>query len=168
MSDFFHNGADEWRPEAWNVIRECNQLDWLIVTKRPELVADRLPADWDDGYANVWLGVTCGIEDSLSRVEILKSLPARVRFISAEPLLGPIDLAPYLKDGGIDWVISGCESAAKDKRRPMEMDWVRDIDRQCREANVAHFFKQRYEGTRLVYDGVIDGEVRQEFPAVAV
>lgn len=162
MSDFFHPGADEWRDEAWRVIRDCPSLDWLVLTKRPELILDRLPADWGGGYPNVWLGVTCGIEASLPRLDILRQIPARLRWISAEPLLGPLDLRPYLQD--FSWVITGCEQAGFDKRRAMETEWVRDIDQQCRGFEVAHFFKQRYDETRIVHDGVLDGVVRQEWP----
>lgn len=163
MSDFFHPGADHWRPAAWDVIRACPDLDWLVLTKRPELIENRLPDDWGDGYANVWLGVTCGISTSLGRVEILKHIPARLRFVSAEPLLGPIDFGPHL-DGSIHWIITGCEQAGKNKRRPMDIGWVRDIDQQCRNAGIAHFFKQRYEGTQITHDGLLDGEVRQQWP----
>ena len=88
LSDFFHEGADEWRSDAWEIIRQCDRLDWLVLTKRPERIADRLPVDWGEGYGNVWLGVICGISSSLPRVEILRRTPARVRFVSAEPLLG--------------------------------------------------------------------------------
>ena len=81
MSDFFHPGADQWRDDAWQVIRECPNLDWLILTKRPELIMDRLPSDWGSGYSNVWLGVTCGFSESLKRLEILKNIPAVVRWV---------------------------------------------------------------------------------------
>jgi len=165
MSDFFHPGADDWRPEAWEVIRQCPSLDWLILTKRPELIADRLPADWGDGYPNVWLGVTCGVATSLHRVDILKTLPAALRWVSAEPLLGPIDFLPYL-DGSIQWIITGCEQAGVGKRREMNLAWVRDIDQQCRVAGIAHFFKQRYQAGRITHDGLLDGEVRQEWPVI--
>jgi len=165
MSDFFHDGADEWRPEAWEVIRQCPNLDWLILTKRPELIVDRLPADWGDGYPNVWLGVTCGMATSLYRLDILKDIPARLRWVSAEPLLGPIDFRPYL-DGSFQWIITGCEQAGVGKRRAMNLDWVRDIDQQCRVAGIAHFFKQRYESTKIVHDGLLDGEVRQAWPTL--
>lgn len=134
-----------------------------MLTKRPELIAERLPEDWGKGYPNVWLGVTCGVASSLDRLAVLKEIPAVVRWESAEPLLGPIDFRPYL-DGSFHWIITGCEQAGVGKRRPMDIDWVRDIDRQCREAGVAHFLKQRYEGTRLVTDGVLDGEIRQQWP----
>lgn len=163
MSDFFHDGADAWRPEAWEIIRRCSNLDWLVLTKRPELIADRLPADWGNGYPNVWLGVTCGIATSLHRLEILKSIPARLRWVSAEPLLGPVDFRPFL-DGSFQWIITGCEQAAVGKRREMETEWVRDIDQQCRDAGITHFFKQRYEGTHIVHDGLLDLEVRQAWP----
>lgn len=163
MSDFFHPGADPWRGEAWDLIRRCMNLDWLILTKRPELIPDRLPPDWGRGFPNVWLGVTCGVRASLDRLVKLKTIPAAIRFVSAEPLLERIDFGPHID--GIDWIITGCEQAGVKKRRPMDLDWVRDIDRQCREVGVAHFFKQRYEGTQLVYDGTLDGEVRQVWPS---
>lgn len=163
MSDFFHPGADPWRDDAWRLIRNCPSLDWLILTKRPELIAERLPSDWGGGYQNVWLGVTCGISKSLQRVEVVREIPAAIRWISAEPLLGPIDFRPYL-DGRFQWIITGCEQAAHDKRHPMDLDWVRDIDGQCRDAGVAHFFKQRYEGNQILHDGILDGEVRQAWP----
>ena len=146
MSDFFHRGADAWRAEAWEIIKRCTNLDWLILTKRPELVLDRLPADWGDGYPNVWMGVTCGCTKSLDRLEHLQKIPARIKFVSAEPLLEPVDFRPYLS--WLDWIITGCERAAKGQRRVMDIEWVRDIDRQCKEANVAHFFKQAYVDER--------------------
>lgn len=163
MSDFFHPGADQWRPEAWDMIRECQNLDWLILTKRPELIADRLPEDWSDGYRNVWLGVTIEREDFLHRVDTLSNIPAALKFVSAEPLLGPIDFGRRMDS--IDWVITGCENAGKDKRRPMDLDWVRDIRDQCAAAGKPHFFKQYYDDTRLTYDGALDGEICQQWPA---
>lgn len=172
MSDFFHDGADAWRDEAWQVIRECDQVIWQILTKRPDLIADRLPSDWGDGYRHVWLGVTAGCRDSSWRLDELAKIPAACRFISAEPLLERLDLRPHLAD--FDWVITGCEQAARDKRRRMELDWVRDIDSQCREAGVAHFFKQYYptkEGKEFglpCEDGMLDARHVHEFPNILV
>ena len=164
MSDFFHPGADAWRAEAWAVIRACPHLDWLVLTKRPELAADRLPSDWGAGYPNVWLGVTCGHPDSLYRLPHLRMLPAAVKFISAEPLLAPMDFREHLS--WLDWVITGCERAAKGERAVMDLDWVRDIDRQCKDAGKQHFFKQAYLGERGVPDEspLLDGVVVQEVP----
>lgn len=168
MSDFFHVGADAWRTEAWNVIRECESLDWLILTKRPERIRECLPSDWGNGYANVWLGTTCGCQSSMHRVELLSDIPATVRFVSAEPLLEAIDLRPYLSR--LHWVITGCEQAKRGVRRIMSLDWVRDIDRQCRESGVRMFFKQHYVNDTGVpsTDGMLDGVKRQEWPRPSI
>lgn len=104
LTDFFIQDADPWRDEAWKVIRECPNLDFLILTKRPSLIPSRLPADWRNGYPNVWLGTTCGVRSSYPRIDDLCSVPAIVRFVSAEPLLeslSDIDL------GGVHWLIAG-------------------------------------------------------------
>lgn len=119
LSDFFHEDADDWRDDAWRVIRECDQLDWLILTKRPDRIAECLPNDWHDGYANVWLGVTVGVRASLWRIDELSKTPAAVRFISAEPLLESIDFTPY--QDSIDWLILGGESGPN--RRPSDVAW---------------------------------------------
>ena len=164
MSDFFHPEADPWRDDAWQVIRECESLDWLILTKRPELIRDRLPDDWGDGYPNVWLGVTAGCRESLPRVETLIEIPAAVRFVSAEPLLEDIDLRPCL--ASLDWVITGCERAKKGERRLMDLDWVRSIEEQCAAFGVPHFFKQYYFADRGLprEDGLLDGKICQAWP----
>lgn len=166
MSDFFHDGADRWRDEAWQIIAECKNLDWIVLTKRAERIAECLPADWGSGYPNAWLGVTAGCKESLPRVSALLKVPAVVRFISAEPLLEQLNFRPYLS--GIHWVITGCERARKDKRRLMDLEWVRDIDSQCRAAGVAHFFKQYYVNDSGVpcEDGILDGIQCQEWPHV--
>ena len=78
MSDFFHQGADKWRADAWNLIREATNLDWLILSKRPELIADRLPADWGHKWPHVWLGATVENSQELRRIEILKAIPAAI------------------------------------------------------------------------------------------
>ena len=100
--------------------------------------ASSLPADWGGGYANVWLGTT--VEDQRwadERIPHLIQVPAVVRFLSVEPLLGPIDDLPI---AGIDWVIAGGESGRS--ARPMDPAWVRSIQEQCIEAGVAFLFKQ--------------------------
>ena len=165
MSDFFHAGADEWRPDAWKVIKDCEHLDWLILTKRPELIRDRLPADWGNGYPNVWLGVTVESQDYIQRVSVLNRIPAAVKFVSAEPLIGPVKFGRRLRR--IDWVITGCEKAAKAKRRHMEIEWVRSIRDQCDAAGTMLFHKQYYSGSEIVFDGMIDGEIRQSWPSSA-
>ena len=164
MSDFFHTDADDWRPDAWRIIGDCDWLDWLVLTKRPEAITQRLPDDWGNGYSNVWLGVTAGCRTSLDRIETLVEIPAALRFVSAEPLLESIDLRPFLPS--IDWVITGCEREKKGRRRLMDLEWVRDIDAQCQSAGVPHFFKQYYREDQGIpcENGMLDGVLRQEWP----
>lgn len=162
MSDFFHAKADGWRNDAWEVIRECSNLDWLILTKRPQRITRCLPKDWNQGWPHVWLGVTVESQAWTQRLDSLVTNPAVIRFVSAEPLLGLLNLRPWLSR--VDWVITGCERAGRDSRREMKLDWVRDIRDQCDDCGVPLFHKQYYAGTELRFDGVIDGIVRQEWP----
>jgi protein gp37 len=89
-SDWFHEDADEWRREAWEIVRRTPQSTYQILTKRPERIAECLPEDWGDGYPNVWLGVTIENRRFVDRADLLRGVPAAVRFLSAEPLLGPL------------------------------------------------------------------------------
>ncbi len=147
MSDFFHRRADEWRGDAWQVIRNRPEHRWLILTKRIERVADHLPEDWGEGYDNVWLGTS--IENQAmadKRLPILIGLPAKHRWISAEPLLEEINIKRYLLEGWhklipkITWVIAGGESGPG--CRPMKAEWAESIRIQCDIAGTIFFFKQ--------------------------
>lgn len=147
MSDFFIEGADEWRPEAWEVIKNTPHLQYQIVTKRPERIKDHLPWDWGDGYPNVWLGVS-GENEKLtnSRVKILLDIPAKVRFISAEPLLEDIcsDRNHSLLRQ-LEWIIIGGESGnetGKYRYRPMNPNWSLNLIKLCKKEGVACFNKQ--------------------------
>lgn len=141
MADVFEarDDLDEWRARLWELIGRTPNLDWLLLTKRPELVGQLAP--WkDDWPANVWLGTT--VEDQKraeERLPHLTAIPAAVRFISAEPLLGPLLIQPWLKSG-VDWVITGGESGPK--ARPSSPSWFRDLLNQCMAADVAFHFKQ--------------------------
>jgi protein gp37 len=107
------------------------------LTKRPGRILYNLPADWGQGYPNVWLGVSVENKDYLWRIDALRGIPARVRFLSLEPLLedlGPLDLT------GIHQVIVGGESGPD--YHPMELAWAYAILDQCLKANVPFFFKQ--------------------------
>lgn len=102
-SDVFDNAApQEWRNELFHTIHMTPDLDWLLLTKRPQNMAGMLPYDWGDGWPNVWLGVTVeNQQEADRRIPILMSTPAAVRFLSCEPLLGPVDVERWLKPIGI-------------------------------------------------------------------
>ncbi len=162
LTDFFIQDADEWRDEAWEVIRQCHNLDWLILTKRPQLIPRRLPLDWGDGWPHVWLGTTCGVRSSYSRLDALRSIPAKVRFISAEPLLE--SLADINLDG-FHWLIAGGESGPG--FRPMREEWAVELRDICARDNVGFHFKQHSafrpgQGTELC------GKVHHEPPLVQI
>lgn len=158
-SDWFHEAADPWRAEAWAVVRRCPNLQFQVLTKRPERVAAHLPADWGDGYPNVWLGVSVERDDYAWRADALRAVPARVRWVCAEPLLGPL---PSLALDGIHWVVCGGESGPG--WRPMDPAWARELRDRCRAAGVAFYFKQG-NGDRPGTAPRLDGERVQELPA---
>ena len=168
MSDLFHRGVPtEFIQRCFSVMREASHHVFQVLTKRPQRVAqlsNDLP--WSD---NIWLGTTVETEKYTDRIDILRSIPARVRFLSVEPLLGAI---PNLRLDGIHWVIVGGESGPQ--ARPMRSAWVRQIRDQCRDACVPFFFKQW--GTHGA-DGVkrskkangreLDGRCWDDFPVVS-
>jgi protein gp37 len=146
MGDVFEARKDLDAPRArlWQLITDTPALDWLLLTKRPERISTSVP--WTDAWpANVWLGTTA--ETQLwadRRIPALLENNAVVRFLSCEPLLGPLDLQVWLKKqsgkASLDWIIAGGESGTH--ARPMHPEWVRSIQRQCRVAGVAFHFKQ--------------------------
>lgn len=95
-SDWFHKDADPWREEAWAVVKKCKNLTFQILTKRADRIKDNLPSDWGQGYPNVWLGVSVENQKCAGeRIPKLLGVPAAVRFLSCEPLLGPVNLSKF-------------------------------------------------------------------------
>lgn len=155
MSDLFHNDVpDNFIGSVWNTMGLAEQHTFQILTKRPQRMADLLGRwarnDWmfrrydqmwcgplPDPLPNVWLGTSIESDRYAFRADHLRSTPAAIRFLSLEPLLGPL---PSLDLTGIDWVIVGGESGPG--ARPMNPAWVRDIRDRCVAAGVAFFFKQ--------------------------
>ena len=138
MADVFEDGAPEGQLDRlWALIRKTPNLDWQLLTKRPQRIAESLPCDWRNGYPNVWLGTS--VEDSrvVHRIHDLRQIKATVRFLSIEPLIGAL---PNLPLEEIDWAIVGGESGAG--ARPVQQEWITDIRDQCEAAGVAFFFKQ--------------------------
>jgi protein gp37 len=143
-TDFFLEEADPWRMSAWHIIRMTPNNTYQILTKRPENIVERLPHDWGDGWPNVWLGVSVENQEMANlRIPILVDIPAKVRFLSCEPLIGPITLSRWLEpQQRIRWVIVGGESGPADRARPMHPFWAEQIQYDCEVAGVPFFFKQ--------------------------
>jgi protein gp37 len=140
LADVFDNHPSilsEWRADLWALIAATPNLDWLLLTKRTQNIEMRLPLMWRDGWPNVWLGTTVENQTEANRrILHLLDTPARVRFLSCEPLIERV--TPNLD--GIHWVICGGESGPG--ARPMHPDWARSLRDQCQAAGVAYFFKQ--------------------------
>jgi protein gp37 len=144
LADVFDNQVDpEWRSDLFNVIRGCDQLEWQLLTKRPQNIRKMLPPDWGDGYPNVWLGTTAEDADAYrQRVPHLLQVSAAIHFVSYEPALGPLK---QLDIDGLypDWLIIGGESGVRsDHIRPTDPCWARDAIAECRRLGTAPFLKQ--------------------------
>jgi protein gp37 len=139
MADVFEGRAElnEWREKLWPLIDATPQLDWLLLTKRPQNVRRMVP--WDTVWpTNVWLGTTAENQKFADlRIPQLLAARARVHFISAEPLLGRVSFRKWV---GIDWVIAGGESGRG--ARPTDPEWVRALRDECNEGDIAFHFKQ--------------------------
>ena len=148
----------EPRRKMFELIRECPNLWFQLLTKRTENIAKFLPPDWGSGYPNVWIGTT--IEDNrvAKRGDHLRKIPAVVRFVSYEPAIGPLD---KLDLTGIDWVIYGGESGPG--FRPENKQWARDMRDRCHEREIAFFHKQS-TGYRTELGIELDGKIIREFP----
>lgn len=155
----------EWRDDLWGLVRGTPYVDWQFLTKRAGLIERFLPADWGAGYSNVWMGVSAGDrKHGVPRIKRLRQVPARVRFVSFEPLyedIGEIDLS------GIHWAIIGGESSRGGAPRVMESAWVGSIIQQCRRYGTAVWFKQ-WGGRDLAKGGcLVDGAEIKEMPILA-
>jgi protein gp37 len=185
-SDWFHEHADPWRDEAWDIIRQRPDLIWQILTQRPERISDCLPADWGEGWPHVWLGVSIENRRCVHRAELLRRAPAGVRFVSAEPLLGPLvpdgwTLGPEDRwpgsrcwadgwrgnDGldlaGINWLIIGGESGPRARR--FDMAWAHALIAAARRHNTAVHVKQLGTRWARAHGGRGNGDDPSAWPA---
>ena len=138
MSDLFHESVtDEFILSVWQVMRETPRHSYQILTKRPQRMAHLISSKVHDVLPNVWLGTS--VEDSqvVVRIESLRTVPAAIRFISFEPLIGPIGTVNL---DGVRWAIVGGESGRS--ARPIREEWVDEIYDQCINSRTAFFFKQ--------------------------
>lgn len=165
MADVFewHPLLDSVRPQLWELIEHTPWLDWQLLTKRPMNIARMLPSDWlEQPRPNVWLGTSVEDQERAQlRIPRLLEVPAAVHFLSCEPLLGPLDLRPWLEQ--MEWVITGGESGPR--HRGFDVGWVRDINAQCAGGGVAHFFKQHGGRTHAEGGCLLDGVEVKEFPS---
>lgn len=166
MSDLFHARVPrEFVARVWDVMSRTPQHTYQVLTKRPERmsrVLSGLPDGlWELPLANVWLGTSIESDEYTGRAEHLRATPAAVRFISAEPLLGPL---PSLDLISIDWLIAGGESGPGS--RPIDPGWVRDLRDRCTAAGTAFFFKQWGGRTPKAGGRQLDGRTWDEYPGV--
>jgi len=149
-TDFFIPEADAWRVDAWAMIKERSDLDFLILTKRIDRFMVSLPSDWGEGYANVNIG--CTIENQKIadyRLPLFISYPIKRRFVACGPILEPIDLSPYIDR--IDHVTVNGETGRE--ARECDYDWILDIREQCVKAGITFWFKST--GTFFRQNGVV-------------
>jgi protein gp37 len=183
LADVFDNQVDPiWRADLWKLIAECRHLDWLLLTKRPQNIAKMLPPSWangwDKGWSHVWLGTTVeNQEEADRRIPHLLATPAAIRFLSCEPLLGPVDLRNIYRDETLFDALDGMSESnvidAGDRMvavnpvyrqigkinwcigggesgpnaRPPMIEWARSLRDQCVSAGTPFFWKQWGEYT---------------------
>jgi protein gp37 len=158
MSDLFHKDVPlEFIQKVFTVMNHCPHLIFQVLTKRSE----RLEKDWMhlNWTQNIWMGVSVEDERVTHRIDHLRKVPAAVRFLSCEPLIGPLE---NLNLRGIDWVIVGGESGASP--RPMKEEWAVSIRDPCDKHDVAFFFKQWGGRNKKATGRELVGSYHDEFP----
>jgi protein gp37 len=162
MSDLFHENVPlDFIEEVFSVMAECERHVFQVLTKRAERLAEAAPdLHWP---SNVWIGTSIENNRWVHRADFLREVPAAIRFISAEPLLGPLDC---LDIEGIEWLIVGGESGHR--HRPIHEEWVRDLRDRCLAAGVAFFLKQWGGRTPKAGGRLLDGREWSEMPRPVV
>lgn len=140
-SDFFIQEADKWRDDAWNIIKQRQDVHFLICTKRIERFALCIPDDWHDGYDNVIIAVTCENQEKANeRLPILLDIKAKHKYIFVSPILEDVDLDQFLSTGQIERVCVGGESY--ENARLCDFSWVKHIKKTCDQYHVLFDFHQ--------------------------
>jgi protein gp37 len=158
MSDLFHEQIPfEFVGKVFQTMREAHRHVFQVLTKRSKRLLELdAKIDWPE---NVWMGVSVENDDFQFRIDDLRAAGAKVKFLSIEPLLGPL---PDLNLQGVDWVIVGGESGPG--ARPMKKEWVREIHEQCRSARIPFFFKQWGGVNKKRAGRLLDGRTWSEMP----
>ncbi len=173
MSDLFHPKVPfEFISQVFDVMHRADRHIFQVLTKRPGLAAGWWEKfgrhEFGEWPANVWIGTSVENQKYAPRLTVLGRIPAEVRFVSAEPLLGPLDLTRWLEDDTLHWVIVGGESGVR--ARPMEEEWAHSLKEQTARAKVSFFFKQwgGRKGKRSGDKALLDGQLWQEMPVMMV
>ena len=161
MSDTFHKEFPlTFIQQMFSVMNETPRHTYQVLTKRAERLEELSTfLNWTD---NIWMGVSVENEKTIDRIDHLRKTEAKIKFLSCEPLIGPL---PNINLEGIDWVIVGGESGPNS--RPMEKEWVDDIQQQCEKAGVAFFFKQWGGVNKKKTGRLLNGRTYDEMPSIA-
>lgn len=150
-SDFFIEDADEWRGDVWKMIKQRDDVSFLIPTKRIHRFSECIPGDWGEGYPNVTIAVSCENQAKADeRLPLLLDIKSARKIVFVAPILEYVDLSRYLASGGIDAVSVGGESYANS--RECDFDWVKRIFSDCQRFNVGFDFHQT--GSNFLKDGI--------------
>ena len=161
MSDLFHEEVPvAFIAKVWQAMEATPRHEYQLLTKRPERMRDVLSAPGFKRLSNVWLGTSVESQDVIARIEHLRETPAAIRFISFEPLIGPII---DVNLDGIAWAIVGGESGPQ--ARPMDEAWVMELKRICRRSDTAFFFKQWGGVNKKAAGRLLGGRTYDEMPA---
>lgn len=160
MSDLFHKDVtDEFICAVFKTMNEAHWHTFQVLTKRPErlkkLSTSLVFSD------NIWIGTTVENSKYLKRIDLIRDIPAKIKFLSCEPLLGPLT---SMNLSGIQWVVVGGESGPKS--RPMNIEWVREIHNICQQENTLFFFKQWGGWNKKKNGRELDGKIYEEMPEV--
>ena len=157
-SDFFLEDADQWRVEAWEMMRIRNDLNFMMITKRIDRLQESLPDDWGKGYDNVTICCTVENQDRADyRLPIYKAAPIKHKRIICEPLLEKVDLRTYDIGSWVEQVVAGGESGKE--ARVCDYEWIMELRELCIKENVSFWFKQT--GAQFVKDGRLYNVKRQ-------
>jgi protein gp37 len=164
MSDLFHPDVPiEFIFKVWEVMKTTPRHTYQILTKRPERMGEVLSAPWFDVLPNVWLGASVEDDRVLGRLDDLRSVPAVVRFVSFEPLIGSVAAGDLT---GIHWAIVGGESGPRS--RFMKPEWVHEIEAMCAKSSTAFFFKQWGGKNKKAAGRLLNGRTYDDMPALSM
>jgi len=160
MSDMFHEDVPlSFIKRVFSIMQKASWHKFQVLTKRAERLAKIAPKlPWPE---NIWMGVSVESSDFVHRIDSLRKVNASIRFLSLEPLLGPL---PNLNLSGINWIIVGGESGPN--ARHMKVEWIHDIFDQCKQNNVPFFFKQWGGRNKKKSGRLLDGKIYSEMPPV--